>query len=147
MEEVRERQEEDITRLERLKEWMKENWLGASALAASVAGLITTIIIGARKAAVKGAQATKSFAKFVRDAIKKLGPWAVPIANFLYTVLKGGVSLLGWLASNLWVLLLAFLYYYYESRRLPLTKRRSTSYASLRIRKNQNSYHRLDDRR
>ena len=65
LEEVRELQEEDISRLERFKEWIKENWLGASALAASIAGLITTIIIGARIAAVKGAQVTKSFAKNV----------------------------------------------------------------------------------
>ena len=120
-EEVREIQEEDITRLERFKEWIKDNWLGVSAFAAGVAGLITTIIIGARTAAVKGAQATKSFAKAVRDAIKKLGPWAVPLANLLYGILKGGAAVLGWLASNLWVLVLAFVWFsydYYKERQM-----------------------------
>ena len=122
-EEVREIQEEDLTRLERFKEWMKDNWLGVSALAAGVAGLITTIIIGARRAAVNGAQATKSFAKAVRDAIKKLGPWAVPLANLIYGILKGGAAVLGWLASNLWVLVLAlvwFVYDYYKNNRKPV---------------------------
>ena len=83
-------------------------------MVAGVAGLITTIIIGARRAAVNGAQATKSFAKAVRDAIKKLGPWAVPIANLLYGILKGGAAVLGWLASNLWVLVLAFVWFAYD---------------------------------
>lgn len=86
--------------MERLKEWFKENWLGASALAASVAGLITTIIIGARTAAVKGAQATKSLAQAARDAIKKLGPWALPLAAFLYWVLNGGAAALSWLCGQ-----------------------------------------------
>ena len=128
LEEVRELQEEDIGRLERFKEWVKENWLGASALAASVASLIAAVIVGARTAAVKGMKATKSFAKAVRDAIKKLGLWAVPIANFLYTLLKGGAAVLGWLASNLWVLVLAltwFAYdYYKEARSRPTTSER-----------------------
>ena len=107
---------------------MKDNWLGASALAAGVAGLITTIIIGTRRAAVNGAQVTKSFAKAVRDAIKKLGPWAVPLANLLYGILKGGAVVLRWLASNLWVLVLAFVWfacdYYKNSRKAVTSKQR-----------------------
>ena len=59
LEEVREIQKEDIGRLEIFKEWIKGNWLGVSTLAITVASLLTTIIIGARTAAVKGAQATK----------------------------------------------------------------------------------------
>ena len=75
-------------------------------MAASLAGLITTIIIGARTAAVKGAQATNSFALAARVAIKKLGPWALPLAAFVYWMLNGGTAALSWLSKNLWVVVL-----------------------------------------
>ena len=45
-------------RLQKFKEWAKENLVDLSTLAISVAGIITTIIVGARKALMKGAQAT-----------------------------------------------------------------------------------------
>ena len=51
---VREQQEEDITRLQRFKKWAKENLIRLSAVAISIAGIITAIIISARKALVKG---------------------------------------------------------------------------------------------
>ena len=117
--ESREEQENDVSRLERIKDWFKENWLGASSLAARLTGLITTIIIGARTAAVKGVQATKSFVQAARDAIKKLGPWALPLSAFLYWVLKGGATALSWLSMNLWVAVLiavAIAYYYFRRR-------------------------------
>jgi hypothetical protein len=66
---VREQQEEDVSRLQRFKAWAKENLLGLSAIAITVAGIITTIVVGARNVIVKGAQATGKFAK----ALAKLG--------------------------------------------------------------------------
>ena len=48
----------DLSRLERFKKWAKENLVGISAIAISIAGIITTIIIGARKAIAQGAKAT-----------------------------------------------------------------------------------------
>ena len=96
MEEVREQQEDDVNRLERTKEWFKENWLGASALRESVAGLITSII-GTRTAAIKGAQATKSFAQSARNAIKKLGLWALALVAFVNWILNGCAAALSWL--------------------------------------------------
>ena len=48
-ENVREQQEEDITRLQKFKEWAKENMAGLPALVISIAGTITTIIVGSRK--------------------------------------------------------------------------------------------------
>ena len=45
-EEVREQQEEDISRLQCFKEWAKENFVGLSAIAISVSSIMTTIIIG-----------------------------------------------------------------------------------------------------
>ena len=40
---------QDLSRFECFKKWGKENPLGMSAIAISVAGIITTIVIGARK--------------------------------------------------------------------------------------------------
>ena len=117
LKELREQQEQDINMSERIKEWFKENWLGASALAASVASLITTVIVEARTAAVKGAQVTKSFVRVARDAIKKLGSWALPLAAFVYWMLSSAA--LSWLSRNLWVVVLiavAIAYYYFRRR-------------------------------
>ena len=71
------------------------------------ASLFTTLTIGARSAATKVARAVGSFAQAVKNAMKKLGPWAVPLANFLYSVLKASAAALSWLASKLWVLAIA----------------------------------------
>ena len=83
LEEVREQLEEDIPRLQRFKKWAKENMVGLSALAVSTAGIITTIIIDARKAILHGAQATGKFAKALYNLGKKLGSLAAPILNVL----------------------------------------------------------------
>ena len=73
LEEFRELQEEDISRLHKLKQWLKENLAAASALDIGVASLITSVVIGARTPAVKSYQATHSFAEAVKKAIMKLG--------------------------------------------------------------------------
>ena len=59
LEEVREQQVEDITRLQRFRKWAKENMVGLSALTVSVAGIITTIIVSARKAILRGAHSVR----------------------------------------------------------------------------------------
>ena len=77
LEETREEQVEDITRLQKFKEWVKKNLstiVGISALATSIAGLITTIVVGARKAAIKGAKGVSKFSKAVADLGKKVWP-------------------------------------------------------------------------
>ena len=38
----------DLTRLERFKKWARENVVGVSAIAISIAGIVTTAVIGAR---------------------------------------------------------------------------------------------------
>ena len=55
LEEVRELQDEDISRQQKLKhEWLKENLAGASSLCIGIASLISNIVIEARTAAIKG---------------------------------------------------------------------------------------------
>ena len=54
----------------------------------------------------------KTFAQAVKSAIKELGPWPIPLMNFLHGVLKAGAAALGWLAtSNLWVLVIALAWF------------------------------------
>ena len=114
LEEVREQQEEDITRLQRFKKWAKENMIGLSAIAIGIAGIITTIIISARKAILSGAQVTRAFAKALYDLGKKLGPLLAPLLNIFSQVISFGGKGLLWLANNLWVLAVAFAIFIYE---------------------------------
>ena len=58
-----ETQNNDLTRFERFKRWSKKNLAGISVVAISVAGIITTIVMGARNAVKRGAKATSKFAK------------------------------------------------------------------------------------
>ena len=60
-------EESDIGRFEKFKKWSKENLLGLSAVAISVAGILTTIIIGARKALKQGSKAIGKFAKAISN--------------------------------------------------------------------------------
>ena len=86
----------------------------------SIAGIITTIIVGARKAIAQGAQATSKFAKAVANLGKKRLPVLGPLLNVIAQAISWGAKGLAWLASNLWVLVLAalwFIYDYYKQRR------------------------------
>ena len=51
----------DLTRFERFKRWAKENLVGVSAVAISVAGIITTVVISGRNAVKQGAKAVGQF--------------------------------------------------------------------------------------
>ena len=44
----------DLTRLEKFKKWARENVVGVSAIAISIAGVVTTAVIGARRVVKKG---------------------------------------------------------------------------------------------
>ena len=117
---VRDQQEEDISRLQRFKKWAKGNIAGLSVLAISIAGIITTIVVGARAAVLKSAQATSKFGKAVANLGKKLLPVLGPILNLIAQAISWGAKGLAWLASNVWVLVLAALwliYDYYKRRR------------------------------
>ncbi len=103
---VRESQVADITRLQKIKKWLKENLVGLSAVGISIAGIITTIIMAGRKALVKGGQALGTFGKAVVNALKSLVPVLTPLLNILATVLSWAAKGIAWLASNLWALVL-----------------------------------------
>ena len=80
-----EAQQNDLTRFERFKQWAKKNLGGISVVAISVAGIITTIMMGARTAIKKGAQATSKFARALAKVSEKVAPI---IGNLLGLVAK-----------------------------------------------------------
>ena len=99
--ETRNNQVEDLTKLQKFKRWAKENLAGLSAVAIAVAGIITTVVVGARRAVMRGAQATSKFAKAVANLGKKLWPFLAPIFSLLSTILSWGAKAMAWLTQNL----------------------------------------------
>ncbi len=88
----------DLTRFERFKKWAKENIAGVSAVAISIAGIITTIVIAGRSAVKNGAKAVGQFGKALANIAKKAAP---TILNILSQALTWGVKALEFLSRNL----------------------------------------------
>ncbi len=84
----------DLTRFERFKKWAKENLVGVSAVAISVAGIITTVVISGRNAVKKGVKAVGQFGKALANLAKKAGPAIATILNVLAQVLTWGAKAL-----------------------------------------------------
>ena len=73
----------DLGRLERFKEWAKNNLIGLSAIAITIAGIVTTVVIAGRKAVKQAARATGKLAKALVNIGKKLGPLIAPLLNLM----------------------------------------------------------------
>ncbi|CAB3999586.1 integrase core domain-containing [Paramuricea clavata] len=116
VEEAREAQLEDISRLRRFIDWVGKEKVGLVGIAVSTASLITALLIHARGAIVKTAKTTSKVAKALANLAKKAGPILVPILNAVATALSWGAKGIAWLASHLWVLAIAaalMVYNYY----------------------------------
>ena len=109
--------DDDQTRLERFKKWARENIVGMSAVAISVAGIITTVVMGERNAVKKGGRALGKFAKAVSKMGKKLGPLLSALGTLLSKIILTGSQGLLWLSQNLWVLALMITYFIYNEYR------------------------------
>ncbi len=105
----------DLTRFERFKKWAKENLVGVSAVAISVAGIITTAVVAGRNAVKKGAKAVGQFAKALANLAKKAGPAIATILNVLAQVLTWGAKALEFLSRNLWIVALFLTYLVYDT--------------------------------
>ncbi len=105
----------DLTRFERFKRWAKENMVGVSAVAISVAGIITTVVISGRNAVKKGAKAVGQFGKALANLAKKAGPAIVTILNVLAQALSWGAKALEFLSRNLWIVALFLTYLVYDT--------------------------------
>ena len=98
-----EAQQNDLTRFERFKQWAKRNLGGISVVAISVAGIITTIVMGARTAIKKGAQATSKFARALAKVGEKVAPIIGGLLNLAAKLLTLCADAGGFLAKNLWL--------------------------------------------
>ena len=105
----------DLTRFERFKRWAKENLVGVSAIAISVAGIITTVVISGRNAVKKGAKAVGQFGKALANLAKKAAPAIATILNVLAQVLTWGAKALEFLSRNLWIVALFLTYLVYDT--------------------------------
>ena len=83
-------------------------------MATSITGIVTTIIVGAWKAIVKGAQATEKCGKAVYNLGKKLGPLSAPLLNIVAQTISWSAKGLAFLSKNLWILALAFAWFIYD---------------------------------
>ena len=105
----------DLTRFERFKKWSKENLVGVSAVAISVAGIITAVVMSGRNAVKKGAKAVGQFGKALANLAKKAGPAIATILNILAQVLTWGAKALEFLSRNLWIVALFLTYLVYDT--------------------------------
>jgi hypothetical protein len=121
VEEAREAQLEDISRLRRFVDWVGKEKVGLVGIAVSTASLITALLIHARGAIVKTAKYTGKVAKALANLAKKAGPILVPILNTIATALSWGAKGVAWLASHLWVLAIAaaLIVYNYATQATP----------------------------
>ena len=103
----------DLRRFERFKRWVRRNLEGISAVAISVARIITTIVVGARNAVKWDASATSKVAKALGKIAKKAAPVLGALLNLAAGVLKLGAKAVGFLSQNLWLLAVIIAYALY----------------------------------
>ena len=99
-----------LTRFERFKKWSKENLGGISVIAISVAGIITTIVMGMKTVVVSGAKATSKFGKALAKLAEKAGPVLGALLNLAAGLLKLGAKGVSFIAENLWILAVLITY-------------------------------------
>jgi hypothetical protein len=108
------------TKFERFRVWAKENMGPLAAIAISIAGIITTVVVAGKKTITGAANglgaAGKALAKFAKAAL----PILVPILNMLSTILSWGAKGLAFLAQNLWIVAIVIagaIFRYLQNRR------------------------------
>ena len=113
----------DLGRLERFKKFAKENLSGLSAVAISVAGIITAIVIRARNALKQGVKAVGSLAKAIANIGKNFGAVISAVLNLISQILLWGAKGIAFIAKNLWILVIAITYFLYNEYRQTRKKR------------------------
>ena len=104
----------DLSKLEKFKEWAKKNLIGLSAIAITLAGIATTVIIAGRSAVKATAKATGKLAKALVNLGKKLGPLIAPLLNLMAQAISWGAKGLAFLSKNLWMIVVAFAWFLYS---------------------------------
>ena len=101
---------------ERFKQWAKKNLAGLSVVAISVAGIVTTIVMGAKNGVKRGARATSKFAKSLGKVAEKAVPVIGGLLNLAAKLLTLGAKGINFLSNNLWILAVAITYALYEKK-------------------------------
>ena len=104
-----------LTRFGRFKKWAKENITGVSAVAISVAGVVTAAVMAGRNAIKTGAKAVGQFGKALANLAKKAGPAIAAILNFVAQAITWGAKALEFLSRNLWIVALFLTYLLYDT--------------------------------
>ena len=110
-------QNSTLRRFQKFKEWTKKNLAGLSVVAISVAGIVTTIVMGAKNAIKRGASATSKFAKALAKVAEKAVPVIGALLNLASKLLTLGAKGINFLSNNLWLLAVAITYALYEKRK------------------------------
>ena len=110
-------QTNDLSRLEKFKEWAKRNLVGISAIAITIAGIATTVIIAGRSAVKAAGKATGKLAKALVNLGKKLGPLIAPLLNLMAQAISWGAKGIAFLSKNLWMIVVAFSWFLYNAWR------------------------------
>ena len=110
-----ETQASDLGKLERFKEWARNNLIGLSAIAITIAGIVTTVVIAGRRAVRSAAKATGKLAKALVNIGKKLGPLLAPLLNLMANVISWGAKGIEFLSRNLSLVAVAFAYFAYNT--------------------------------
>ena len=110
-------QNSTLRRFQKFKEWSKKNLAGLSVVAISVAGIVTTIVMGAKSAIKRGASATSKFAKALAKVAEKAVPVIGALLNLASKLLTLGAKGINFLSNNLWLLAVAITYALYEKRK------------------------------
>ena len=88
--------------------------MGISAVAIAIIGIITTIVVRARKVIKQGSKVVSSLAKAIANIAKKLGLVIEPILSLITQMLTGEQKVLNSFLKNLWLLAVALAYFVYN---------------------------------
>ncbi|CAB4031816.1 Hypothetical predicted protein [Paramuricea clavata] len=118
---VREKVRDDTrTKFEKFKVWAKENLGVLSAIAISIAGIITTVVVAGKKTLVGTAKGLGEVGKGLAKVAKAALPVFIPILNMLATILSWGAKGLELLAKNLWIVAIivaTIIYEYFKKKK------------------------------
>jgi hypothetical protein len=91
------------TKFERFRVWSNENMGALAAIAISIAGIITTVVVAGKKTITGAANGLGAAGIALAKVAKAALPILVPILNMISTILSLGAKGLAFLAQNLWI--------------------------------------------
>ncbi|CAB4013324.1 Hypothetical predicted protein [Paramuricea clavata] len=102
------------------RKWARENLGVLTAIAISIAGIITTVVVAGKKTIMGASSGLGAAGKALGKLAKSALPILVPFLNLLSIILSWGAKGLSFLAKNLWIvaiLITGAIYKYLQSRR------------------------------